>query len=124
MPVPDTFLKQMTDGYTFSGGSLLLGAPLLNGECAATAPVRVPLRTMNRHGLIAGATGTGKTKTLQTIAEQLSLNGVPSLLMDIKGDLSGIAVPGTANEKIIARHDKLGFPFEPVALPVELLTLS
>jgi len=97
---------------------------LLNGECAATAPVRVPLRTMNRHGLIAGATGTGKTKTLQTIAEQLSLNGVPSLLMDIKGDLSGIAVPGTANEKIIARHDKLGFPFEPVALPVELLTLS
>lgn len=124
MPVPDTFLKQMTDGYTFSGGSLLLGAPLLNGECAATAPVRVPLRTMNRHGLIAGATGTGKTKTLQTIAEQLSLNGVPSLLMDIKGDLSGIAAPGTANEKIIARHDKLGFPFEPVALPVELLTLS
>ncbi|HRT52871.1 MAG TPA: DUF853 family protein [Flavobacteriales bacterium] len=103
---------------------MLLGAPLLNGECAATAPVRVPLRTMNRHGLIAGATGTGKTKTLQTIAEQLSLNGVPSLLMDIKGDLSGIAVPGTANEKIIARHDKLGFPFEPVALPVELLTLS
>lgn len=82
------------------------------------------MRTMNRHGLIAGATGTGKTKTLQTLAEQLSLQGVPSLLMDIKGDLSGIATPGTANDKINARHLRLGFAYEPASIPVELLTLS
>lgn len=124
MPVPENFQKAMQDGYTFSGGSLLLGAPLLNGECPANTPIRVPLRTMNRHGLIAGATGTGKTKTLQTLAEQLSLNGVPSLLMDIKGDLSGIAAPGTVNDKITARHQKLGFAYEPAMIPVELLTLS
>ena len=124
MPIPEGFLKAMQDGYTFSGGSLVLGAPLLNGECATAAPVKVPLRTMNRHGLIAGATGTGKTKTLQTLAEQLSLNGVPSLLMDIKGDLSGIAAPGTVNDKITARHEKLGFTYEPATIPVELLTLS
>ncbi len=124
MATSDDFLKQMTEGYTFSGGSLLLGAPLLNGESAASAPVRVPLRTLNRHGLIAGATGTGKTKTLQTLAEQLSLNGVPSLLMDIKGDLSGIAAAGLANDKIAARHQKLGFAYEPATIPVELLTLS
>ena len=124
MPVPENFQKAMQDGYTFSGGSLLLGAPLLNGECAAATPVRVPLRMMNRHGLIAGATGTGKTKTLQTLAEQLSLNGVPSLLMDIKGDLSGIAAPGTVNDKITARHLKLAFAYEPATIPVELLTLS
>lgn len=124
MATSDDFLKQMTEGYTFSGGSLLLGAPLLNGECAASAPVRVPLRTLNRHGLIAGATGTGKTKTLQTLAEQLSLNGVPSLLMDIKGDLSGIAAAGSADDKIAARHQKLGFAYEPATIPVELLTLS
>lgn len=123
MPIPDDFLKQMTDGYTFAGGSLVLGAPLLNGDCAAAA-VRIPLRTMNRHGLIAGATGTGKTKTLQTLAEQLSLNGVPSLLMDIKGDLSGIAAAGVANDKITARHVRLGFPYEPANIPVELLSLS
>ncbi len=124
MPVPEEFQKAMQEGYTFSGGSLLLGAPLLNGECPANTPIRVPLRTMNRHGLIAGATGTGKTKTLQTLAEQLSLNGVPSLLMDIKGDLSGIAAPGTVNDKITARHQKLGFAYEPAMIPVELLTLS
>ncbi len=124
MSVLDDFIKAMTDGYTFGGGTITLGAPLLNGDCPSGVHVKVPLRTMNRHGLIAGATGTGKTKTLQTLAEQLSLNGVPSLLMDIKGDLSGIAAPGVANEKITARHLKLGFPYEPANIPVELLTLS
>ena len=124
MPLPEDFLKTMREGYTFAGPSLLLGAPLLNGECPTDAPVRVPMRTLNRHGLIAGATGTGKTKTLQTLAEQLSLHGVPSLLMDIKGDLSGIAAPGVANDKITARHQRLGFAYEPAQIPVELLTLS
>jgi len=124
MPIPEPFLKQMTEGYTFSGGSLVIGAPLINGDCASTVPIRIPLRTMNRHGLIAGATGTGKTKTLQAIAEQLSLNGVPSLLMDIKGDLSGIAAPATVNGKITERHQKLGIPWEPANIPVDLLTLS
>jgi DNA helicase HerA-like ATPase len=124
MPLSDDFIKAMTDGYTFSGATLTLGAPLLNGECPAGVHVKVPLRTLNRHGLIAGATGTGKTKTLQTLAEQLSLHGVPSLLMDIKGDLSGIAAPGAANEKITARHQRLGFAYEPASIPVELLTLS
>ncbi|MBL7984560.1 MAG: DUF853 family protein, partial [Flavobacteriales bacterium] len=124
MPLPETFVSSMLQGYSTQGGFLLLGAPLLNGECSASTPVKVPLRTLNRHGLIAGATGTGKTKTLQAIAEQLSLNGVPTLLMDIKGDLSGIAAPGTPNEKITARHATLGFPYEPARIPVELLTLS
>ena len=118
------FRTAMVDGYTVKGDSIVLGGALLNGEVPEGALVRVPLRTMNRHGLIAGATGTGKTKTLQVIAEQLSLKGVPVLLMDIKGDLSGIAAPGSDHPKIQERHAKLGFPYEPQALPVELLTLS
>ena len=120
----DAFATAMGEGYTFSGPTIVLGAPLLDGECPADLHVKVPLRMMNRHGLIAGATGTGKTKTLQVLAEQLSLNGVPSLLMDIKGDLSGIAASGVSNEKIAARHLKMGVPYEPQALPVELLSLS
>jgi DNA helicase HerA-like ATPase len=86
--------------------------------------VRLPLKTFNRHGLIAGATGTGKTKTLQIIAEQLSLQGVPSLVMDVKGDLSGIARPAEMSERLIERHDKIGLPFIPGDSPVEFLSLS
>ena len=84
----------------------------------------MPLKTLNRHGLIAGATGTGKTKTLQIIAEQLSAQGIPSMLMDIKGDLSGIAVASDGHPKIDERHEKIGFPFEAGTSPVEFLTLS
>ncbi len=124
MRTKEELIQVMQAGYTVQGGSIELGAPLYNGECVGEVHVRVPLRTMNRHGLIAGATGTGKTKSLQTLAEQLSLHGVPSLLMDIKGDLSGIAAPGTVNDKITARHQKLGIPYEPTSLPVELLSLS
>lgn len=124
MKTQEEFIQVMRNGNAVQGGYILLGSPLFNGECPAGLQVRVPLRTMNRHGLIAGATGTGKTKSLQTLAEQLSLHGVPSLLMDIKGDLSGIASPGVANEKITARHQKLGLPYEPAQLPVELLSLS
>ncbi len=124
MRTTEEFTQAMQAGYATQGGSITLGAPLYQGTCAATAPVRIPLRTMNRHGLIAGATGTGKTKSLQVLAEQLSLNGVPCLLMDIKGDLSGIAAPGTPNPKIEERHVRLGIPYTPASLPVELLSLS
>ena len=79
---------------------------------------------MNRHGLIAGATGTGKTKTLQVIAEQLALKGVPSVLMDLKGDLSGLAQPGTANDFIKNRSQVIGVDYEPMPLPIELMSIS
>jgi DNA helicase HerA-like ATPase len=119
-----TFGSVMKDGYSFKGASIRVGGPMQNGLVPEGTSVAIPLRTMNRHGLICGATGSGKTKTLQVIAEQLSLSGVPVLLMDVKGDLSGLAAPGAVNEKILARHEKLGIPYEPQAIPVELLTLS
>lgn len=118
------FTSTIIEGNTFQGDSIILGGALHQGQVPAGAQVRVPLRTMNRHGLISGATGSGKTKTLQVLAEQLSMNGVPTLLMDIKGDLSGIAAPGTSNDKITARHQMVQVPFEPQGMPVELLTLS
>ncbi|MBL7950995.1 MAG: DUF853 family protein [Flavobacteriales bacterium] len=120
----ETFASTMRDGYATKGDHILLGGALFNGEVPPDAQVKVPLRTMNRHGLICGATGSGKTKTLQVLAEQLSLKGVPVVLMDVKGDLSGLAAPGAINEKITARHVKLNVPYEPSAMPVELLTLS
>ena len=85
------FIQAIKDGYTFKGESVKIGAAILNGEVVDNAGIYLPLKTMNRHGLIAGATGTGKTKTLQMISEFLSDASVPVLLMDIKGDLSGIA---------------------------------
>ena len=85
------FSAHINDGYSCKGESIILGGAMLDGAPLADAYVKVPLKTMNRHGLIAGATGTGKTKTLQVISEQLSRLGVPVLLMDVKGDLSGIA---------------------------------
>jgi DNA helicase HerA-like ATPase len=97
MSKKEKFVEIITSGYTFKGDSITLGAAMLDGEAINGLQVKVPLRTLNRHGLIAGATGSGKTKTLQIIAEQLSAKGVPVLLMDIKGDLSGIAAPGATN---------------------------
>jgi uncharacterized protein len=120
----DKFTSEITSSYSFSGPSIILGAPMYNGEVIKENFIRIPLKTMNRHGLIAGATGTGKTKTLQVIAEQLSANGVPSLLMDIKGDLSGIATMGKTNSHIEERHLKIGLPFLPDGSPVEFLSLS
>jgi uncharacterized protein len=86
----DAFIKAIKDGYSFKGESVKIGAAVLDGEVVADAGIYLPLKTMNRHGLIAGATGTGKTKTLQMMSEYLSDASVPVLVMDIKGDLSGI----------------------------------
>ncbi|HEX2532550.1 MAG TPA: helicase HerA-like domain-containing protein, partial [Chitinophagaceae bacterium] len=120
----EQFLSTIQQGYTFKGDSIRLGKGVLNGQVEAGADVALPLRTMNRHGLIAGATGTGKTKTLQLISEGLSDASVPVLLLDIKGDLSGIAAPGTPNPKIEERSALLGSTYTPKGYPVELLTLS
>ncbi|MEL6719084.1 MAG: helicase HerA-like domain-containing protein [Bacteroidota bacterium] len=120
----ETFKTLINEKYQFEGDSIILGGAMLDGEAITNAFVEAPLKTLNRHGLIAGATGTGKTKTLQIIAEQLSAKGIPSMLMDIKGDLSGIAVPSDGHPKIDERHEKIGFPFEAGASPVEFLSLS
>src|SRR5882672_3321781 len=118
------FEKVMSEGYAFPGASLLLGAPLLEGAVAADARVRLPLGMMNRHGLISGATGTGKTKTLQVLAGQLSAAGVPVFLADLKGDLSGLAAPGVPDSKLTDRAKSVGIPFTPTANPVEFLSLT
>lgn len=120
----DAFKEALTAGYTFKGDSITIGGAKFEGEGVPGIHVKVPLKTLNRHGLIAGATGTGKTKTLQVIAEQLSTHGIPSLLMDIKGDLSGLAAPGSNNDFITKRHAAIDLPYEPMAMPVELMCLT
>jgi DNA helicase HerA-like ATPase len=120
----EDFLKEITEGNINKGDYITLGAAMLDGKTLTNAFVNVPLKTMNRHGLIAGATGTGKTKTLQVLAESLSEKGVPVLLMDIKGDLSGLAKPSPGHPKIDERHKKIGLPFDPKSFPVEVMTLS
>ena len=120
----DAFTAHINDGYACKGDNIVLGCAILDGQPVPGAQVKIPLKTMNRHGLIAGATGTGKTKTLQVLSEQLSERGVPVLLMDIKGDLSGIAMPGEEKPFIRDRHTKIGLPFSPKGYPVELLSLS
>ena len=124
MSKENQFLSTITEGYAFKGDCIELGGAMLNGEVVENCIVKIPLKTMNRHGLIAGATGSGKTKTLQILAEQLSSKGTPVLLMDIKGDLSGIAVAGEENEKIAERHKKIGITHTSNGNPVEFLTLS
>jgi uncharacterized protein len=124
MPGKDEFLQLVKEGYSFKGESIKIGRGMLGKEVIGDADVFLPLKTMNRHGLIAGATGTGKTKTLQLISEGLSDASVPVLLLDIKGDLSGIAATGTSNSKIEERVTLLGAEYKPQSYPVELLTLS
>ncbi len=114
----------MINGYSCKGDFILLGGAMLDGECIPETYVKVPLKTINRHGLIAGATGTGKTKILQVIAEQLLEKGVPVILMDLKGDLSGLAQPGEEKEFITDRHAKIGFPYQAKPMPVELISFS
>ena len=124
MPAKDEFIKAIKSGYTFKGETIKIGAGIFGGEVIPEAEIFLPLSTMNRHGLVAGATGGGKTKSFQMIAEGLSDAGVPCLLMDIKGDMSGIAAAGITNDKITARYQKLQMEYKPTSYPAELLTLS
>ncbi len=124
-PVPETsdIVEIVKAGYAFEGPALVIGA-LVDGDAVPEAQVRIPLGMLNRHGLVAGATGTGKTKTLQVLAEQVAAQGVPVFAADIKGDLSGIASPGVATEKLTARSESIGQDWQPVATPTEYFTLG
>ena len=124
MSQKEEFFEYINNGYKTKGDFIALGAAMLGEETVTDALVKIPLKTLNRHGLIAGATGTGKTKTLQVLAENLSEKGVPVLLMDIKGDLSGLAQPSPGHAKIDERHAKIGFPFTAQKFPIEVLTIS
>jgi uncharacterized protein len=118
------FEKLIKEAFTFKGERFKIGTAMLDGVPLTGTDIFLPLKTMNRHGLIAGATGTGKTKTLQVLTEGLSNASVPVLLMDIKGDLSGIAAPGVINDKIKERLSYTGGEFIPAGMPVEFLTIS
>ncbi|RNA61165.1 DUF853 family protein [Chryseobacterium nematophagum] len=118
------FIEELNSRYASKGEHIVLGKGMLEGEVIPEVDVIIPLKTINRHGLIAGATGTGKTKTLQVFAEQLSHAGVPSLVLDIKGDFSGIAEAGNMNTVIEERYAKTQLPYTPQAFPVELMTIS
>jgi DNA helicase HerA-like ATPase len=120
----ENFISKISTSYSFEGKTILIGGAILTGNETQSCPVRIPLRTLNRHGLIAGATGTGKTKSLQVLAESLSDAGVPVLLMDIKGDLSGIAKEGMINKHIERRRDIIGMAWEGKRFPVELMSIS
>ena len=118
------FSELITKGYNPKGEFITLGAPLFENEVFLESPIKLALKTFNRHGLIAGATGTGKTKTLQVLAESLSEQGIPALLMDIKGDLSGLGAPGLTSSTLEERAKQIGIPFKASAFPIELLSLS
>lgn len=115
---------EIVSGYAFTGPALDLGALLWDGQCLPDAQIRIPLAMLNRHGLVAGATGTGKTKTLQLIAEQLAAQGVPVFLADIKGDVSGISVPGESGEKVAERARDVGQTWEATGFPSEFYALG
>lgn len=118
------FITAINSGYQVSGVHFPIGVAKYDGLPIAECKINVPVKMLNRHGLIAGATGTGKTKTLQIVAEGLSKCGVPVMLMDIKGDLSGMAAAGNLNGFIEKRYAEMGYTYEPTAFPVELLTIS
>ena len=118
------FIADLNARYTPKGEHIILGKGIFNGEVVPEVNVTLPLKTINRHGLIAGATGTGKTKTIQVFVEQLSHAGVPSLVLDIKGDFSGIAKPGQRNAIIEERYAKTQLNWEAQSFPVELMTIS
>ena len=117
-------VQQIVQGYTFDEPAIELGVLMENDAPIPSAVVRIPLSMLNRHGLVAGATGTGKTKTLQLMAEQISAAGVPVFAADIKGDLSGIASPGQPNDKLLARTQKIGQNWQPKACPTEFFALG
>ena len=116
--------QQIAKGYTFDEPAIELGVLVEDDVPQPSAGIRIPLSMLNRHGLVAGATGTGKTKTLQLMAEQLSAAGVPVFAADIKGDLSGIASPGQPSEKLAARTAKLGQAWTPEGFPTEFFALG
>ncbi|WP_343709635.1 helicase HerA-like domain-containing protein [Mycobacterium sp.] len=116
--------QQIAAGYAVGGQALQLGTVVVDGKADPTAQIRIPLATVNRHGLVAGATGTGKTKTLQVIAEQLSAAGVPVLMADVKGDLSGLSRPGEGSDKLAERCKETGDDWQPTAYPVDYLSLG
>ncbi|MDI6943909.1 DUF853 family protein [Microbacterium barkeri] len=116
-------MQRIVDGYAFEGETLDIGA-LVNGEPLADAQIRIPLAMLNRHGLVAGATGTGKTRTLQGLAEQLAAKGVPVFAADIKGDLTGMATPGEPSDKLLARTKGIGQDWKPEAAAVEYFALG
>ena len=118
------FSEAITRSYSFNSSTIFLGAGVLEGEIVSDAKVNLALRMMNRHGLVTGATGSGKTRTLQVLAEQLSAAGVSVFMPDMKGDLSGIAKEGSTNDKIVERTEALGIKYKPTAFPVELYSLS
>ncbi|UYN82729.1 MAG: DUF853 family protein [Microcella sp.] len=122
-PLDDERVASIRSGYSMQGAVLEMGA-LVNGDAMPDVPVRIPIAMTNRHGLVAGATGTGKTKTLQVLAEQLSAAGVPVFAADIKGDLSGIAVEGAGGEKLLARTAGIGQDWKPTAHPTEFYCLG
>jgi len=122
--MPPKVVDAAKAAFASQGPAITLGAVVHEAQCYPGPIVTIPLGMLNRHGLIAGATGTGKTKTLQLMAEQLSAQGVPVCLADIKGDVSGIAVPGEANDKITQRAKDTGFPWKPGGSPVEFLSLT
>jgi DNA helicase HerA-like ATPase len=122
-PLDQKDVEKITSGYTFEEATLDLGA-LLNGDPVPSAQIRIPLGMMNRHGLVAGATGTGKTRTLQGLAEQLAAKGVPVFAADIKGDLSGVATPGEPSEKLLARTEAIGQDWKPEASATEYFALG
>ncbi|MFF5974880.1 helicase HerA-like domain-containing protein [Streptomyces sp. NPDC012769] len=115
---------EIAAGYAFDGPALDLGALLWDGTCHPDARVRIPLPVLNRHGLVAGATGTGKTKTLQLIAEQLSAQGVPVFLADIKGDVSGISAPGEDGARVRERAGQVGQEWTATGFPCEFYGLG
>jgi DNA helicase HerA-like ATPase len=124
MPGADAFVKEIGTAYTTSGPAVELGLATFEGAVQPQAGVRLPLAMMNRHGLVAGATGTGKTKTLQMITEQLSAAGVAVFVADVKGDLSGLAAPGDTAGPAAKRAQELGISLQPTAYPVEYLSLG
>lgn len=122
-PLDAADIETIRAGYSFEGAALEMGA-LVNGDAVPGVQVRIPLAMTNRHGLVAGATGTGKTRTLQVLAEQLSANGVAVFAADIKGDLSGIATAGEGNPKLLARTEGIGQDWTPDSFPVEYFSLG
>ena len=119
-----TTAHELAQAYAVDGPALELGAVVLDGEATPDARVRMPLSMLNRHGLVAGATGTGKTKTLQLMAEQMSTAGIPVFLADVKGDVSGLGAPGVDSERVRTRAAETGTTWTPTGFPVELLALG